>query len=474
VRIPRKAKGEIIKLVPSNNPDSVRAIKLVFDLYTRVGLPRRQISARLNEEGLTFNGGPFTHPDVTNILENPAYAGDTHFGKVQTGELYTFDAKGLLTEVKGKRDDKYRDVSECLVKQDTHDPLVDRKTWDMAQRKLAGERERTCYAPRNPAYFLKQLFVCGHCGKGLTGRTETNSTTGEKTVVYVCPTYVAGRCNGHPVSCGYQRITHEDAERLLLDKIDELNLPFDETASEEARANLQARLARLGHEREEFVRQWESWLREGVDAFADYLIECYGVEYPQIQRLRLRAAQFYWGDGYGDLSMTQVSARLTDLRTAIATAERVAVEAARKKVAELEAEHAIYTRTWVRATSEMQQAVLKGDMDRLEAEIREWKPRTVPLSDRLRELYAAEDERQSERERLKAEWPTLENREKGEALRRLFDKVKLFWERKYHQAMTKPTRPRKTKRPGRYSYTLQRDRIRWSYAVSDFNSESSW
>lgn len=48
--IPRKAKGEKAKtvLVPSNNPKSVKAFKLIFDLYTRIGLSRRQISAHLN------------------------------------------------------------------------------------------------------------------------------------------------------------------------------------------------------------------------------------------------------------------------------------------------------------------------------------------------------------------------------------------------------------------------------------------
>src|SRR5262249_8097125 len=83
VRTPRRGKGQTIKMVPSTNPDYVRAVKLIFDLYGRVGLSRRQISARLNREGLTFNGGPFTHPDVPHILENPAYMGDTYFGKVQ-------------------------------------------------------------------------------------------------------------------------------------------------------------------------------------------------------------------------------------------------------------------------------------------------------------------------------------------------------------------------------------------------------
>ena len=266
VKIPRKDKRDIIKLIPNANSEYVRAVQLVYDLYTRVGLSRRQISVRLNEEGLKFNGGTFAHTNITDILRNPAYTGDTVFGKMQSGELHTFDPKGNIVEVKEIPKERNRDVANCLVKKNTHEPLVDRKTWKRAQKKLASERERTSYAPRNPAYYLKQIFVCDHCGKSLAARTENGK------VVYVCSSYLRGRQNGHPVDCGYHRITHEDAERLLLNKIEELNLPLDRATSDQARTNLEQRLTRLGHEDEESNRQWTTWFREGCTELVKYLV----------------------------------------------------------------------------------------------------------------------------------------------------------------------------------------------------------
>ena len=122
---PKEEKSYITKLVPNKvHPEYVRAVELVFDLYTRVGLSRRQIAVRLNAEGILFNGGRFAHTNITDILRNPAYAGDTVFGKSQTGELYTFDAKGLIVEVKKRPANRHRDISECQKKQDTHKPLV--------------------------------------------------------------------------------------------------------------------------------------------------------------------------------------------------------------------------------------------------------------------------------------------------------------------------------------------------------------
>jgi len=195
--------------VPTNDSSRVRAVRPIFDLYTKVGLSRRQISARLNREGIKFNGGAFGHTDVTHILENPAYAGATHFDKTQTCKFKTFDAGGLVVGAE-RRAVKYRDAEERHVRWDTHEALVDRRTWEVAQQKLAGERERTNFSPRNPAYYLKQLFVCGHCGKNLTGRTEIDPDTRQRRVVYVCASYIAGRCNGHKTECGYHRITHAD------------------------------------------------------------------------------------------------------------------------------------------------------------------------------------------------------------------------------------------------------------------------
>jgi hypothetical protein len=467
-KIPRKGRRDVIKLVPSNNPNYVRAVKLIFDLYTRVGLSRRASSAWLNREGLLFNGRAFSHPAVTMILDNPAYVGDTHFGKVQTGKLQSFDGTGKIVEVKGKRDGLRRDAEEHLIQRDTHGALIDRRTFELAQQRRAAERQRTSHSPRNPAYYLKQLFVCGHCGKGLTGRTEIGRD-GRRTVVYVCGSYSAAISAGKPSECGYQRLTHEEAEQLLLDKIRELNLPFDRDPCGDARASLEARLARLGHDDDEAADQAWAWLREGVNAFSEYLIENYGVEYPVLPMMRKWAMNFYLGDYSGDLSIRRVSEALTDLRGAISAAEADAVQKARAKVASLEQDHRALTLAWAKA-SNLQQGVLKEEINRLEAELEQWKPRTVPLTQRIAALDAAEAERKAEREKLLAEWPALEGREKGEALRRLFKTVTLFWSKEFLTAKRKPSRPRKTARRGRWKFTLLRDRIQWAFATLDLDT----
>src|SRR5262249_54777577 len=152
------------------------------------------------------------------------------------------------------------------------------------------------FAPRNPAYYLKQLFVCGHCGKGLRGRTEMDPGTKKRTVVYVCSTYVSGRTGGYTVPCGYHRTTHPDAERSLLDKIAEQGIPLDASASTGARANLQARLDRLGYEDDRSHEQWHEWLEGGVEALVGYIRETYDASEDSLRRLGKAARSLYfWG-----------------------------------------------------------------------------------------------------------------------------------------------------------------------------------
>jgi len=474
-KITRKQKEQRIVLVPSNTASFIKAVQIVFDLFTRVGLSRRQISARLNAEGYRFYAGPFTHSLVTQILTNPAYVGDIHFGKTQTGELHTFDEAGkvvsLAADHKKSAGTRVRDVARQIVKQDTHEPLIDRKTWNLAQKKMAAERRRTSYAPRNPAYYLKQILVCGHCGKGMAGRTETQPRSKKKTVVYICSTYVAGRCGGHEVECGAHRITHDDAERLLLEKIKELDLHYDELASASARSNLDVTLKNLGHKDDEAQLQWDNWVREGTNALVEYSKTSFQLGAAEIKRVETAAKSIYQFGKLVGQRRTALPLSLTELKNAICEAERGAVATAKTRITDLDEEHRSLTLAWAKA-SERQQNVLKEELDRIESELQEWEPRGIPISEHLRQIHVAEDERQAERRKLLDEWPTLESREKGEALRRLFNTVALYWDREFVPARSTPSHSRKTDRPGRYRYTLRRDLIEWDFPSLDMGG--SW
>ncbi|MBA3482131.1 MAG: recombinase family protein, partial [Pirellulales bacterium] len=72
-RIPQKQNYHKTILIPTRNKDYVKTVRLVFELFTQVGLSYRQISARLNAEGRRFYDKQFNHTYVAQILTNAAY-----------------------------------------------------------------------------------------------------------------------------------------------------------------------------------------------------------------------------------------------------------------------------------------------------------------------------------------------------------------------------------------------------------------
>jgi hypothetical protein len=486
-RIPRKSKGSRERTVlVRGRPDDARAVKLVYDLFVRLELSKRGIAGRLNGEGLRFNGKAFSHWSIITILRNPAYAGDTVFGRRKTAKHYSFSADGLLVPANGHGPTE-RAADECLVRKDTHEALVDRATWAAARAKLDAEQAAARagdkrFAVRNPAYYLRGMLVCGACGQPLAGDTATDPDTGRKTVVYVCSSHQRAHKNAAAQACGHRRVTHDDAERLLLDKLRELDIEFATLASAGARENLQARLERLGQDDAEMVEQWYEWLDEGLLAFMAYLR---AMRIPSSHDYRTATDWWveyhltpwdpphpdYAGKDVGSYSLAEFKKGLPTLRDAVRRVEEVEVREAKAKLAELQAEHKTLTLAWARAP-EVRQAVLQAELDRLEAELRDWQPRTVPLSERIATLTAAEAGRAVERERLLNEWPALECRERGEALKKVFKAVALHWKSEWHPAKPRPGRARTTNRPGRWRHTLQPEKTEWQFTKADLGA--SW
>jgi hypothetical protein len=249
-----------------------------------------------------------------------------------------------------QRGRRLRPAAECIVKPNAHDPLIDRPTWELAQKRLADEKAaaaagRTTFSPRNPAYYLRPLLACGHCGKPMMGRTETDCRTGRKTVIYVCSTYVKGRCGGFPVPCGYQKVNHADAERLLLDKIAELNLTYDVLASGGSRDNLQKRLELLGQESARSEQLALDYLTERVETLNAYFTEALGWKAPPIR------GSGEDGDGWWFDKKARGKGR--DETPDSYDVEAWDVTRAKAKLAALTEEHAALTLKWAKATEGM-------------------------------------------------------------------------------------------------------------------------
>ena len=132
---------------------------------------------------------------IKDLLINPVYYGAMASQK----KNYRFKI-GTLSEKK---------PDEWVLVEGTHDPIIDKTTFDIVQEKLK-YRQR----PRNNGEFslFAGLIRCGECGKSLAVRTTHEKFPKQ---IYACKTYMAfGKCH-----CTQHRVVMDDLIAIVLDKI---------------------------------------------------------------------------------------------------------------------------------------------------------------------------------------------------------------------------------------------------------------
>jgi hypothetical protein len=431
-KLPTKEKRQRTVLIPGD-PRDVEAVRLAFDLYAG-GLSRRKICKRLNEAGYSIYGSPFSHPVLTNILANPAYTGDTYFGRRPAPKHWTHDRDGQLRKIEllpgEKKQRGRRSLGDCMVRKGTHEALIDRDKWERAQARLAAEalahREgRKTFAGKNPNYWLRSVLHCGHCQKPMAGRTANGTT-----VEYVCGSYQRGHNDGRPVRCKGYRIAHAEALRLIREQARKLNHDLGVAPGKGPRAKLERRIADSYKTDESEEGRYETVVKEGVAALVEYFRDTCPAS--ELKELTAACRQFYRG-GWGRHHIER------RFRRSIEKAETAAVAGAKTELARAERRHEQITLKWVEASPDMQ-AVLKKELGRLQGVIEELRPRTITLSEQYEQLMAGWKERVAERERLAADLATLSDCGKVEAVRRVFPKITCRW--------------KEAERPGRQKYVL--------------------
>jgi DNA invertase Pin-like site-specific DNA recombinase len=464
-KIPRKAKGDVIRLVPSEDKQKIDNVRTIFKLYVNEGLSRRAIAVRMNSIGRRYYDKPFTPSIIDGVLVNPAYIGEVHFGKQATGKYRTVGEGGLTTEAEesyrgGQRValKRTRPVAERVVATDAHKPLIDKKLWKAAQKRIDKEKalNGANYSSRNPNYWLKGLLYCGHCGKPLVGRTDKD------VVGYICTSFVTNHQTGLEGKCGFYRIRHDDAERLLLDTLTDHGIEWEELARRDLpKADDQLRVVR--GQASDASKALDRIIEEGVQAFVSYADGAYA----DLSKKERRSAASFFESGAEGLSNRDYRT----LGSAIHRAEQAAAKAAQENLTKVEARHKKVTLALLDA-SPAQAVIFKEECRQLESQMADLRAASVPVSIRLEAAYERIDEIAASIVRIKREIERAPDRAKGELFKSVIDKATLYWTRQHVSPSAKPTRPRTTDRNGRYRYALDTSRITVDFVSSD--PQGSW
>lgn len=153
-RIPFGYKAEMIGKRRKLIPDEVES-KLMRQIFKRFsnGESALSICRDLNNSGFTYRGAEFQAASLSRLLKNKVYIGITIFNKTTRR--------------------KENPESEWIIKQ-THEPIIDQKTFDKVQRRFS---PRTIY-PGSPKsnFFFTGILRCGSCKSGLVIETATGKS----------------------------------------------------------------------------------------------------------------------------------------------------------------------------------------------------------------------------------------------------------------------------------------------------------
>ena len=179
--------------------EAAQVVRRIFGMALE-GVSCRQIAARLNAEGVltpaAYAGLPVGRPGpytglwsserISEMLQNETYIGNMVQGRTVK---VSYKSKKCLRQAR----------ENWVVVENTHEPLIDRETFEKVQALVAGRRHTRS---RTYDFLLKGLIFCHECGYPLTVINRKNAA-GEDRLFFICRTYQrftkAGVCTCHSI-----------------------------------------------------------------------------------------------------------------------------------------------------------------------------------------------------------------------------------------------------------------------------------
>ncbi|MCO6459272.1 MAG: recombinase family protein [Pirellulaceae bacterium] len=275
--IPRKEKffvprGWSFEQIPGD-PVEVETVQWIFQSFVTMDVGYRWLACELNKKKIPSpRGRMWNGIIVKRLVKNETYVGDTRYGKNRTGKFAHLEGEEV---VESDGDESVRS-SEGLLRTNTHEGLIDRTTWEMAQEKVHRlESQSTRRRPRGECGFaLSSLLICGHCKKTLFGRVGK----GRKKAGYTYYTCSSGQRYAGAAQCAQWTVREKDILPFVINKvvetIDERILRASSVQPPKPRRNAKEKvdvLKRRLTDLDQMIRDgWDRWgsepsLRRGLE-----------------------------------------------------------------------------------------------------------------------------------------------------------------------------------------------------------------
>ena len=195
--------------------DAAPIVRRIFGMSLE-GVSCRQIAVQLNTEGVPTpaayaglpvpNPGPYTglwsSERISDMLRNETYTGSMVQGRTRK---ISYKSKKCVKQ----------DRLDWVVVEGTHEPIIDRETFDKVQTLLNSRRHTRS---RTYDFLLKGLIFCHECGYPLAVLNRKNAAGIDK-LYFVCRTYQrftkAGVCTSTPIK-------EETVTQAVVEKVQEV------------------------------------------------------------------------------------------------------------------------------------------------------------------------------------------------------------------------------------------------------------
>ncbi len=225
----RKSKETGYRLTPSIDGNRIKAIRVIFELYSRDYHPA-EIRRQLHERGLSHYGKPFQDNAINTIVANPAYIGRPAWGKYAIGFYrQVFDQFPIAPpeRKKGEAKQYFKDSAhfvsslEPIFEEDT---FVSKEVWELVQTRLESKRRNKKSRPRTrnrSNHPLNGIIECPSCGEKMVTGSGT-SRSGEKQNYFICGSYAKSKriaCRANSVNWNLLDSSLEELVTVVADNV---------------------------------------------------------------------------------------------------------------------------------------------------------------------------------------------------------------------------------------------------------------
>ncbi|MCL5429659.1 MAG: recombinase family protein [Chloroflexi bacterium] len=150
-------------------------VRTIFDWYVNQGLKCSAVARRLEQEAIPSRSkyGKWWSSSVHDILKNETYIGTAYMYKTRSVEPSKHPKlKHYRQRRKSSKADRPREDWIGIPVP----PLIDKKTWDKAQKLFKKNATLSVRNNKKNNYLLRSLVVCGLCGSMAPGHVSNHNT----------------------------------------------------------------------------------------------------------------------------------------------------------------------------------------------------------------------------------------------------------------------------------------------------------